>query len=228
MGGAEQAVFRRLFGSTNHFADGPQTQAFVVAQFKNRSLPGRELFESAVNLAAQLAIPHLTLGVGMRGTFFQLRHAIHHAFGGFNDSGFLPPNLTATEVVEADIGNNPIQPGVERTIEPESVEVPVDLQKSLLVDIARFIRRPQKVHGDAEDTLVVGPHQTLESILVALLGRADQPGFVCLRLGSRHPGTQKLYGFVHFFTVVTCLQMVCMQSLLPALLGRRSQKNVTR
>ena len=58
------------------------------------------------------------------------------------------------------------------------MQIPVDLQKSLLVDVAGLFGRAQQVHRDAEHTMVVRPHQTLKGVLIALLGGPDQACFI--------------------------------------------------
>jgi hypothetical protein len=62
---------------------------------------------------------------------------------------------------------------MEGAIEPERVQVAIDPEKRFLVDIARVLRRAEKVHGQSEHTLVVGANQQPESVLVAGLGRPD-------------------------------------------------------
>jgi hypothetical protein len=62
---------------------------------------------------------------------------------------------------------------MEGTIEPEGVQVAIDPEERFLVDVARVLRRAEEVHGQSEDTLVVGANQLLESVLVAALGRPD-------------------------------------------------------
>ncbi len=51
-------------------------------------------------------------------------------------------------------------------------------KKRFLVYVPRLIGRAQQVHREPQDALVVLPHQPLESVLVALLGRSDQGCFI--------------------------------------------------
>ena len=91
-------------------------------------------------------------------------------------------------MVEADIGNDPVEPGMKRAIEPERMQVPEYFQKRFLINVPRFVRRAQKVHGQAEHASVILPHKPLEGVMVALLGRADQACFV----SGLKPGVGKM------------------------------------
>jgi hypothetical protein len=58
------------------------------------------------------------------------------------------------------------------------MNVPVDPQKSFLIDVAGVLGGTQQVHGEAKHTLVVSPDQLLEGVLVTVLDRANYGGFI--------------------------------------------------
>ena len=53
-------------------------------------------------------------------------------------------------------------------------KIPEDLEKRLLIDVARLVRRAQQVHRDAQHTLVVRAHQPLEGVRDRPAGLPDQ------------------------------------------------------
>jgi hypothetical protein len=67
---------------------------------------------------------------------------------------------------------------MKRTIEAKRVQISENLEKGFLIHVAGFLGRPEEVGGQAEHTLVVRPHEALESVVVALLGCPDQACFV--------------------------------------------------
>jgi hypothetical protein len=103
-------------------------------------------------------------------------------------SGLLFPDLPLAQLVQADVGHDPVQPGMKAAIEPERLEVPVDAEKRFLVDIPRIFRRPQQVHGEPKHTLIVSADQLLERVLVAALGRPNQRIHVGTQSGAYRSG----------------------------------------
>ena len=124
-------------------------------------------------LLLQLPVPQAALGVRVGGLLFEGIHPVDRPFAGFHRRGLLLPDLPFAQLVQADIGHNPVQPGMKAAIEPERMQVPVDPEKRFLVHVARILRRAEQVHGQPEHTLVVCADQLLESVLVAALGRPN-------------------------------------------------------
>src|SRR3954453_15750945 len=122
---------------------------------------------------AELTVPQGPFGVGMGCLLFETIHAIHRAFAGFHGGRFLFANLPLAQLIQTYVCYDPVQPGVEAAIEPERMEVPEDPEKSLLIHVSCVLRRPEEVHGKSKHTLVVGPYQLLERVLVTRLGRPD-------------------------------------------------------
>src|SRR5258708_5607999 len=89
-------------------------------------------------------------------------------------------------MIEANIGHNTVQPGVEAAIEAEGVNIAIDPQKRFLINIPRVFGRPHQVHGEPEDTLIVRANKTLEGVLVAALHCPNGASFIhtCDRSGT--------------------------------------------
>src|SRR5258708_23956685 len=83
-------------------------------------------------------------------------------------------------MVKTNVRHDPVKPCVKTAIKPERVNIPVDSQEGFLINVARVLGRPQQVHGEPQDTLVVGADQLLEGILVTALDGANYGGFVHL------------------------------------------------
>ena len=58
------------------------------------------------------------------------------------------PDFPFSQVVQADVGYDTVEPGVKTAVEAEGVEVLVNSQKGFLVNVPGVFGRPQKVHGD--------------------------------------------------------------------------------
>src|SRR5439155_7923555 len=84
LGGPEQTILRGFLSGSDDVADRAQAQSLIVAQFEYGSLARSEPAQRPRNPVAQLAVPHLPLGIGMRAAFFQLRHAVHHSLRGLD------------------------------------------------------------------------------------------------------------------------------------------------
>src|SRR6266446_6296121 len=83
-------------------------------------------------------------------------------------------------MVQTNVRHNPVKPRMKAAIKPERMDVPIDPQEGFLINVTRVLRRPEQVHGEPQDTLVVGADQLLEGILVTALDSANYGGFVHL------------------------------------------------
>ena len=115
----------------------------------------------------------LRSGSAWAAFLFEGIHAVHGAFAGFDDGGFFLAHLTFAQLIQTDVGHDPVQPGMKAAIETERVQVPVNPEKRLLIDVPGVLRRAEQIHGQPEHTLVVGADQLLESVLVAALCRPN-------------------------------------------------------
>src|ERR1700720_1568558 len=81
---------------------------------------------------------------------------------------------TAAQVIEANVGNDSIDPGEEGAFEAEAVQIAVDLQEGLLIDVPRVFGAAQPVGREPQDLPVVALHEQVESGAVAGLGALDK------------------------------------------------------
>ena len=93
------------------------------------------------------------------------------------------PSLTPAEVIEANVGYDAVEPGVEAAFKAEAVEIPIDFEKGFLIDVPRILRPAHHVQRQAQDVAIVEADKFLESGAVARLGFGDQGPFV--NLGQR-------------------------------------------
>lgn len=101
---------------------------------------------------------------------------------------FLFADFALAEEVQAKVGDDAVEPGVEAAIEAEGVEIAMDAEEGLLVDIAGVLLGAQEVEGEAEDGLIVGVDELLEGELVARLRRSDECRFVRQGPFPEYPG----------------------------------------
>ena len=77
-------------------------------------------------------------------------------------------------MIEAKVGHNPVDPGVEGTFKTKAANVLVCLEEGILVDVLRVVFRTGKVESESQDSLVVVTYEFLEGSAVAPLRLADQ------------------------------------------------------
>ena len=121
-----------------------------------------------------LAIKFAT-GIRHGATVGDVRHEIHFVAAGVEHSGgIFATRFTATQLVEAQVGDDPVQPGVKRTLKPEVAEVPVRLDEGVLMYILRVLLVAQHVQRKAEDALVVAPDERIERTAITALRLPDE------------------------------------------------------
>src|SRR6266446_9616656 len=98
-----------------------------MPQLENHSLARRQLSQSRDDAGTQLPVPQASLRIAGRALFLDPVGPVHLSIGGIDAGGLLFPDLPLPQMVETDVGHDPVQPGVEAAIEPERVNVPVDL-----------------------------------------------------------------------------------------------------
>jgi len=81
----------------------------------------------------------------------------------------LGTSLAAAQVVEANVGDNAVEPGVKAAFEAEAVKVAVDLKESLLIDVAGVFGPLHEVQGEAQNVAVETANEFLESATVTRL-----------------------------------------------------------
>ena len=146
-----------------------------MLQLKNHALAGRELVQSMVDARSQFAAHQVALGVGAGPDVGNLaQDVIGFALRIHPHRSIFLAHLLLPQVVQAKIGHDAVDPGVEGALEAEVAHALVRLQKGILINVLGFVLRPGEVHGQPEDRLVVVPHQLLEGGAIAALRFADQ------------------------------------------------------
>src|SRR5207245_3235999 len=79
-----------------------------------------------------------------------------------------------TQVIKAQIGHDPVNPGVEGALKTKAADVLVGLEEGVLVDVLSFVLGAGEMKSEPQHRLVVMPHQFLEGSAVAKLRLADQ------------------------------------------------------
>jgi len=77
--------------------------------------------------------------------------------------------LAAAQVVQANIGNDAVQPGIEAALKPEPVQIFVDPHETFLVDVTGVFGTMNQIEGQAQNLAVIAVHQLLECQTVARL-----------------------------------------------------------
>src|SRR6266702_7497334 len=77
-------------------------------------------------------------------------------------------------MIETQVGHDPVNPGVERTFEPETADVFVGFEEGVLVDVLRVLLGPGEMESEAQHRLVVMTNEFLEGGAVPALGLSDQ------------------------------------------------------
>ena len=77
-------------------------------------------------------------------------------------------------MIEAEIGDDAVNPGIKRTLEAKTADVLVRLQERFLINVLGFRVRAGKMHSQPEHCLVVVSYQFLEGSAIAPLRLADE------------------------------------------------------
>ena len=86
-------------------------------------------------------------------------------------------------MIEADVGDDAVRPGIKAALETEARQIPVNFQESFLVDVAGIFRPVQNVQGDSQDIAVVAVDQFFKGFAVPGLGAFNQGALFGLGLG---------------------------------------------
>ena len=77
-------------------------------------------------------------------------------------------------MIEAEIGDDAVDPGVEGTLKAETAQILVGLEEGLLINVLGVGLRSGQVQRQPQHRLIVMTHQDLEGRAVALLRLPDQ------------------------------------------------------
>ncbi len=92
----------------------------------------------------------------------------------------LRPRLTPAQMIQANICNDAVQPGVEAALEAEAMQVAINLQESLLINVARVLGTLHQIQRQPQHVPVIPAHQFLERSTVPRLRLRDYAALVKL------------------------------------------------
>src|SRR6202021_283719 len=81
---------------------------------------------------------------------------------------------TAAQGIEGHVGDNPIEPGVEAALKPESVQVLVNPHEAFLVDVPGILGTMNQIEGQPQNLSIIAMHQLLECQTIARLRIAHE------------------------------------------------------
>src|SRR5580693_2604870 len=141
---AEKRILHRFFRRAQRVADGSQFQSLIVLQFENHALARRKPFHGRSDASLNLFAKQLPLGIERRAVFALALKEIRDAFLMIPGVRFgrliFWAGLTSSELIEADVGDDAVEPGVKAAFETKTVEIAVNLEERLLVNVARVFR----------------------------------------------------------------------------------------
>src|SRR5258707_107176 len=97
-------------------------------------------------------------------------------------------------MIEAEVGDDPVDPGVEGTFKTEAAQILVGLEEGFLINGLGIGLRSRQMQRQPQNRLIVMTHQYLEGSAVSLLRLADQTrvvnavGAASDGIGVRCPG----------------------------------------
>src|SRR5712691_4775045 len=86
--------------------------------------------------------------------------------------------MLLAQMIQTEIGDDTIDPGVEGALETEAREIDVGAEKRLLIDILSIFLRTGEVDSQPQHRSIVLPYQFFEGGSVSLLSFADERGIV--------------------------------------------------
>ena len=81
-------------------------------------------------------------------------------------------------MIEADVGDDAVRPGIKAALEAETRQILVNFQEGFLIDVAGIFGLVQNVQGDSQDVAVVAVHQLFKRFAVAALRAFDQGALI--------------------------------------------------
>ena len=107
-------------------------------------------------------------------------------FGVGRDRGVFFPHLPFSQEIQTEIGDDAVDPGVERTLKAEVVNVPVRLEERFLVNILRVLLVAGQMVSQAQHGAVVLAHEILERGAIPALCFPDQLRVIHAASGLPH------------------------------------------
>src|SRR5580704_2893868 len=179
VGGAEQCVLDRAFRRVQHSGNGTQPHAVVVLELEHHSLARRKPAKGPNDALLEFPSRKASFRTGSRAV---IGHAVEQIFrlAVWRHRRIQVPaaRILLAQVIQTEVGDDAINPSVERTLEPEARKIDVSPEKRFLINVLPIFRRTSEVDGQPQHGAIVLPHQFFESGGVALLGLANQHGIV--------------------------------------------------
>jgi hypothetical protein len=72
-------------------------------------------------------------------------------------------------MIERNVCDDPVKPGVKAALEPEAMEIPVNPQEAFLVNISRIFAAMNQIQGEPQHFSVIAPDELLEGQTVSRL-----------------------------------------------------------
>ena len=176
MCGAEQAVLRSLFGDAESLSNGAQTHSLKMAHLEHNAFPRRQFRQYFLNARIHFGAFKAAFGVDIGAFFRDELQAVNFSQFAFEAGRFFLPDFSFAQLVEAEVGDDTVQPGGETAIEAELGQVAIDAEKGLLIDIAGVFFGAQQIVGHAQNLMVVRPHKFVKRARIAALCGANQVG----------------------------------------------------
>src|ERR1700680_2344342 len=146
-----------------------------MLQFKNHPFSRSKFIQCAIDASGEFAAHQVACGIRARPSIRNpIENVILLAARIGRDRSIFLTNLPLAEMIQAEVSYDPVDPCVEGALEAEVTHALVGLKKSLLVNILGFVFRSREVCCKTQHSLIVVPHQLLESSAIAALRFADQ------------------------------------------------------
>src|SRR5258708_23384496 len=141
--GAEKRLSHRFFSRAENIADGPQLQALIVLHLKNKAFAGRQALHRRGDARLDFLADKRALGVQRRAMLALALEEIGEAL--LVEAGIqlrrlvFGARLAAAQVVQAHVGDDAVEPGIEAALEAETVYVAINLEEGFLVDVSGIL-----------------------------------------------------------------------------------------
>src|ERR1700733_10472850 len=123
---SEERIFGSLFRGVEHLANGAQAEPLVMLEFKNHALARSELAKRGLNARAEKLAIKLLGGVGVGAVVGDGAQHIDLVAGVIEHHGVVfAACLLAAKLIETEIGDDAVDPGVEGALKAEVTDVAI-------------------------------------------------------------------------------------------------------
>src|SRR5260370_19296937 len=146
-----------------------------MLQLEDHSFTRRQLVQRVRDASAQLAPHQVSFRIRSAAPVPHLcQHIVLLAVSTRCNRRIFLSHLLLADLVQAQIGHDPVNPGVKRALEAEPADVLVSLQEGFLINVLGFVLRSGQVQRQPKHRLVVVAHQFLERGAAAALSLPPQ------------------------------------------------------